>query len=101
MENSELLVTLQRDPSQLTDHELLYLDHAIHSAWQNKCGGRGGIPFMPCTLDHLVELHSIIRRQMDLRGYRHLIADKLDAKTSLLEQQRRAGDAGFFRGAKS
>ncbi|MHB2025094.1 MAG: hypothetical protein ACYCPQ_00440 [Elusimicrobiota bacterium] len=99
MENSELIGTLQRDPSQLTDHELLYLDHAIHSAWQHECGGQAGIPFAPCSIDHLVELHAIIKRQMDLRGFRHLIADKLDARTSLLEQQRRS-TVGFFRGAQ-
>jgi len=96
MENSDLLGVLRSDPAKLTDQELMYLDYAAHSAWKDKCAGGSGIPFKPCSLDLLVEIHLIIRRQMENRGIRHLTADQLDARTVLLDQERRAVEVGFY-----
>ena len=96
MESSELLSTLRRDPSLLSDHELLFLDYAIHHAWRSLHDG-GPVYFPPCNAEQLVELHALIRGEMTRRGFQHLIADELDTRSSTLEQQRRVIEVGLVR----
>ena len=96
MENTDLIGLLENDPGTLSTHELLYLDYITHYAWKNKCEGLKQIHFELCSLAYLVGIHALVRQEMNARGFRHLISDTLEARSSALEQQRRTIEVGFI-----
>lgn len=80
-----------KDPSELSDQELLSMDFILHRGWSflragHKVFSRGKL----WNYKDLLDLHAVVRNEMNRREFVHSIKDELDDQTPAINERESA-----------